>query len=68
MPERVKCEKCGMEYAAGAPHHAFCRGNVPDDAECVVCGVKDRDALKECPGCGEVICDCCEDDGEHICD
>ena len=73
MPEEKKeearevCEKCGATYAPGAPHAQFCRGSIPEDAECVQCGTRDRDMLKECRSCGEIICECCEEDGTHVC-
>jgi len=46
----------------------FCRGIVPDDAECVSCGEDDRDFLQECSSCGEIICGCCREDGTHVCE
>ena len=66
--KRVTCDRCGAEYAQGAPHSMFCRGIVPDDAECVSCGEDDRDFLQECSSCGEIICGCCREDGTHVCE
>ena len=65
--ERVKCKKCGLEYDVGAPHSAFCRGRIPEDAECADCGQDDKDFLKQCCECGDIICECCEEDGTHDC-
>ncbi len=66
--KRGTCSKCGLTFAAGAPHQMFCRGRVPEGATCVSCKCDDHDSLKECPTCGETICDCCDEDGTHVCD
>lgn len=65
--EMVTCGRCGLSYKAGAPHAAFCRGNIPDDASCTHCGNDDKEFLLECT-CGEIICECCKEDGTHVCD
>ena len=66
---RVKCKRCGMEYDAGQPHAAFCRGAVPPGSKCECCGNDQKDSLLECQ-CGAIVCDCChenEDDSGHDC-
>jgi hypothetical protein len=65
--KRVKCDRCGLEYDEGAPHMMFCRGAIPEDAECVSCGQDDPAFLLECSSCGEVVCECCMEDGTHTC-
>lgn len=64
--DRMTCERCGATYAAGAPHRVFCRGKVKEGDECVCCGQDDLDFLKEC-ACGEIVCECCVEDGTHDC-
>jgi hypothetical protein len=67
----VKCERCGLEYKQGGPHAMFCRGNVPPGSKCVECGANAEEddivELSECQGCGEIVCDCCKEDGTHEC-
>lgn len=62
---RVKCARCDLTYTMGAPHFAFCRGKVPKDGKCIHCSNDEHDSLKECRSCGQIICDCCEESGEH---
>lgn len=65
--DSVTCGRCGLEYKAGAPHSAFCRGRIEDGDACTGCGMEDKDFLQECRLCGEIVCDCCKDDGTHEC-
>jgi hypothetical protein len=64
----VTCGKCGNKYKQGGPHAMFCAGNVPKGSECVECGMSQDDGatLSECD-CGDIVCDCCKEDGTHDC-
>ena len=67
-PGEEKCTRCGFVYKAGAPHAMFCRGNVPPESKCASCGMDDaQDMLSECRECGEIVCECCKEDGTHMC-
>ena len=65
-PEKVTCERCGLKYNAGAPHSAFCHGNVPEGAKCCECGFDEHDNLYECERCGEIVCLPCKEEA-HDC-
>ncbi len=66
-PKRVKCVRCGRMYDEGMPHEMFCQGRVPKGSVCIECGEDDHGLLSECKDCGEIVCDCCIDNNEHVC-
>jgi hypothetical protein len=61
----VTCETCGMKYAAGAPHSAFCRG-FRGDGKCEDCGKVHEGAFK-CKECGGIFCPECGNDLDRLC-
>lgn len=60
QPCRVKCGHCGKTYDIGYPHESFCRGVVPPNSKCELCGSDEQKSLLECR-CGDIVCDCCRE-------
>ncbi len=60
QPHPVKCDRCGKIYDIGHPHESFCRGVVPPNSKCELCGNDEQKSLLECR-CGDIVCDDCHE-------
>lgn len=68
MKTKITCKACGNKYEIGMPHGMFCKGfKYRKGDKCVTCGNDDETSLKKCRGCGEIICELCEETKTHEC-